>query len=102
MKMKGLDPVVIEDGKEETGERGDEPSKDAVQEEGIDGLTQRFQLDGAEPDHRLPSFIVAGCHQREHGGEVLLLGYGRDTEGRLRVGSRTRGRSGRLCFLGGH
>ena len=89
MKMKGVDLVVIEDGEEETGERGDKPSKDVVQEEGIEGLTQRFLLGGAEPDHRLPSFIVAGGQQQEHGGEVLLLGYGGNTEGRLGARGRT-------------
>ena len=102
MEMKGVDLVMVENGEEEVGERGDKPGEDVVLKERIEGLTRRLRRRGDEPDHRLPSFIVAGCQYREHGGKVFLLADGGNLEGRPRTRGRTGGRGTGFDFPGGH
>ena len=57
-----------------------------MQEEGVEGFPQGFQIGGAYPEHYLLPLIGVARHQRDHGGKMLLLGDGGNTEGRLELG----------------
>ena len=82
MKMEGMEIIMAEDGVDETGERGDQPLEDAVQEEGIEGTAQGFQLGGAGPEHGLFPLVIIARRHSAHGGELLLRDRGR-AQGRL-------------------
>ena len=91
MKVKGVDPIMVGDGEEETGEGG-EPRLDVVQKEGLKGFTQGFQLGGADPECHHSFLIAAARCQRVHDGKVLLLRNGGRAQGQLELGRRACGR----------
>ena len=54
MKMEQVDPIMVEDGVEEAGERRNQPRIDAVQEEGVEDAVHGSRLGGANPERYLP------------------------------------------------
>ena len=93
LEMKGLDPVVFQDGGEERGERRHQPDKDAMEEEGVYRLLRGPLLYGARPDQGPPVLLGLGRIPWKHGNEIHILGKGALQE------RRRQGMTLRLCLL---
>ena len=76
LKVKGADLVVLEDGVEELVGGRNQPSKEVLEEEVVDGPRQTAPRHGAGPNLGGTPLIAVADRQREHRIEVLLLSDG--------------------------
>ena len=77
MEMKGLQPVMAEDGVEEVGEGRNQAGDNGVHEEGLEGAPLSLWLGGASPELGLPPLVALPRRQQVRGGKALLRDVGR-------------------------
>ena len=91
--MKGLDPIVVQDGGEERGLRRHQPGEDAMKEEGVYHPLRGPLCYGVGPDQGPPVLAGLGRYPWEHGIKIHILGEGALQE------RRSRGRTLHLRLL---